>query len=1536
MLSFLLAAALLSQTGSVGIRRYPGGGRPVMLGAARVDITPSTPIRLAGYAARKSETAKIAQRLFAKALVIGGDDAGSKPVVLVTVDSCGVPKPVVDEVARRLTRAIGLPRDRLVVSSSHTHSAPALRGYAPMLFDGPLPAKQKQHVDDYTDGLIEKLVEVVETAMRGRRLGRLAWAQGQVRFAANRRGIKNGKWTGFTVQAGAPVDHDLPVLRATDADGRLVAVVANYACHCTTAGLDDGVCGDWAGYGQQYVEERHPGAVAMITIGCGGDANPQPRGTLAAARANGRWLADEVERLLDGNAMPLDPSITTKLRWIELPFAKPPDRAHWLALAGRKDSFGYHARTNLARLEHGPLPTHLDYPVATWSFGDDLLFVFLGGEVVVDYALELQRRFDSRRLWITSYSNDVPCYIPSRRILAEGGYEADSSMVYYDRPTRFADAVETILLDAVEDTAPASFLSNNRRADTPSPRSPEQSLAAMTLPRGFKVDLVASEPLIVDPVAFDWGPDGRLWVVEMRDYPSGIDGKGKPGGRVKVLVDDDGDGDYDSATVFADGLPYPTGIKVWKNGVLIAAAPDILYAEDSDGDGRADIQRKLYTGFGEGNQQHRVNGLRPRLDNWLQVANGDSGGRIRSLTTGDSADVRGRDLRIEVDTGRLDPQSGQTQYGTARDDWGNWFGGNNSIAIWHYVLSDHYLRRNPHVRAPSPRNVLAGTIAVFPTSRTLERFNDPGMRNRVTSACSPMLYRDEGLGPEVSWFVCEPVHNLVLRQALVPKGVTFESSRLAREREFLTSSDNWFRPAMVRTGPDGAIWIADMYRFVIEHPRWIPPRWQKILDIRAGDDRGRIYRVRPPAIGRHPLPRLDRLTTRELVAVLESSNGWLRDMAQEMLVWRNDRAAVAPLQALARSSLHPLARLHALYTLAGLDALTPEQGITALHDPHPGVRRHAIVLSERFVDSAPLLDALVALTADDDPHVRMQLAYTLGQWKGPAAGTALAQLAARDGKDPYMRAAIMSSAVPHCDRMLLVLLGDGATADNPMIGGLLATAAASRDPVLLRRVAAAVTRSDRSRQWRLEAASQILDAVQGPAADLMGAFTDVFASARAAIAANDVAITERVAAASLLGREASRADADLRRLTSLLRPATPISLQLAAITAIARIGPDDGPALLLAGWSGHSPRVRHAILDALTQRASWASRLLDTIARKPELARSIDPARRAGLMTHASPAVATRAKQLWRDATTSSREAVVERYLATTKKIVSVDSAKGRAVFAKNCAVCHRLLGIGNAIGPDIATLTDRSPRALLVAVLDPNRAVESKYLNYIAELKDGRTLAGVIGDETGTSVTLHGIDGTATTILRRDLKKLTGTGRSLMPEGLDAAIDPHRMADLIHYLRTLGPKPKSFPNNHPELILPDDSDVLTLPAAKAAIFGPRIVFEQRYRNLGYWQNADDRGVWTIETFEPGRYRVELDFACAKGDAGNAFQVVVGSSRLTGRVASTGTWDVYKRTTVGEIQLHGDVEDVVIRSVGALRGALIDLRTVRLIPVTGK
>ncbi|MGI8982307.1 MAG: PVC-type heme-binding CxxCH protein [Pirellulaceae bacterium] len=1085
----------------------------------------------------------------------------------------------------------------------------------------------------------------------------------------------------------------------------------------------------------------------------------------------------------------------------------------------------------------------------------------------------------------------------------------------------------------------------------------------------MKIELVASEPLVVDPVAFDWGPDGRLWVVEMRDYPNGInwnkegDPVGKPGGRVKVLTDTDGNGTYDDAKIFLDEVPFPTGVKVWRKGILLTAAPDILYAEDTDGDDKADIRKILYHGFGEGNQQHRVNGLRWGLDNWLHVGNGDSGGQIKSELTGEQVNVGGRDLRIRPDEGKLETTSGNTQFGRERNDWGDWFGNNNSNPIFHYVLDDHYLRRNPHSAPPAvTRHIQAapGVAPVFPKSRTLARFNDLHTANRFTSACSTTIYRDHLLGPDFAgnFFVCEPVHNLVHREPITADGVSFRAERASdeKESEFLASSDNWFRPSMVRTGPDGTIWISDMYRFVIEHPKWIPPETQKKLDLRAGGDKGRIYRVHPADAKPRKVRWLDKMKTEELVGQLESPNGIIRDLAHQLILWNADKKAVEPLQQLVQQSLIPQARLHALCTLDGLGELKEETLLTALGDEQAAIRRHAIRLSEPLLGrSAKISDAVLKHAQESDPTIRLQMAYSLGEWNEPTAAQALAKIALANQNEPYITAAALSSInKTNAEEVLAIVLGGnkGQSPPERLVEKLLSIATAMEDEdekVIERAVKKIVTPTDgKFAPWQYSALASVKDVLDRKRVRLdktldtesMNNMRRMFDHAQVFVYMHTgqsilkpppgESLSDGLTMFRLLGRGFDT-EGDLKTLPMLLKPQIPAEVQTAAIQALVRMRMVEAAKALLSDWESHTPAVRVQVLDSLLAQETWTMVLLDAIEKGTVPASQIDARRRQQLLLNASAKVRTRAEKALAGAVDANRAKLIEQYKPALTAVG--DKEKGKAVFAKRCANCHRLENVGHLVGSDLTAMASRALDVYLIAILDPNRAVEDRYLDYTALTSDGKTTSGILISETGNSITLAQPEGKQVQILRSELEQLKSTGKSLMPEGVEKDITVEEMGHLLTYLRGSGPSPKQFPGNKPEVVRPFVDGSIRLLALNARIYGPTIVFEEQYRNLGYWSSQEDHAAWSLEVEKPGDYRVQLDCACADGAAGDSFGISIAGQKLGGKVPGTGTWDTYKGLTAGTVKLAQGPAELLIRSDGPIKSALMDLRGIRLVPI---
>ncbi len=574
---------------------------------------------------------------------------------------------------------------------------------------------------------------------------------------------------------------------------------------------------------------------------------------------------------------------------------------------------------------------------------------------------------------------------------------------------------------------------------------------------------------------------------------------------------------------------------------------------------------------------------------------------ITPVKTGQSVEMGWRDLRFKPDQGLLDPQTGQSQFGRNRDDWGNWFGCNADNFAWFSATADHYIRRNPHVAPPPGRVHVTPDRIVYPVGRVISHCDlnhrpnvTWGQPGRLTSAAGVTIYRDELFGPHFTGnlFGNDSVFDVVYRKILTPAGTVFRGDRSADEQqsEFLATHDIWSRFSTQETGPDGALWVLDLYRFVIEHPEWINDELEKTLDLRAGHDKGRIYRIYPVDRKPRPIPRLDGLDTAGLIAALDSSNGWQRDMAHQMLLWRADRAAIEPLAEMAVGCKRALARLHALWVLDGLGATRPETVIRALADEHPGVRRHAVRLSEPLLASHPALgEALLKLEDDADPQIQMQLAYTLGEWDDPRAGSLPGRMAVRHSGDRFLTAAVMSSATDHLGAMIAELLSDrtNLAARASLIGNLSSMAVATKDQRAIAGILGAVTTNPKAgySRWQFDLMAQLLDeldrqdttltrfcAAAGPALGRsLQQVPKLFGAARSLATDEGAALVDRTASFRILARGLAQEE-DLQLLVELLVPQTPVEVQLAVVESMGHLRRAGVPQRLLSGWSGQVPQ----------------------------------------------------------------------------------------------------------------------------------------------------------------------------------------------------------------------------------------------------------------------------------------------------------------------------------------------------------------------------
>jgi putative membrane-bound dehydrogenase-like protein len=951
------------------------------------------------------------------------------------------------------------------------------------------------------------------------------------------------------------------------------------------------------------------------------------------------------------------------------------------------------------------------------------------------------------------------------------------------------------------------------------------------LPPGFRIELVACEPNVVDPVAIAFDENGRMYVAEMPGYPNGGLGKGDiHSGKIKLLEDRDGDGFYEHCTTFAEDLRFPTSVMPWRGGILASVAPDILFLADTDGDGKADRRRTLYTGFGLENIQQLINSLQWGLDNWVYGCAGLNGGAVRSAEKPDlpAVTLLNRGVRFHPEKpGSLEPTSGGGQFGLAADPWQNWLTVTNSQHLRHFVLPDHYLRRNPALAVPSvtldipDHGAACKVFRISPfeawrVERTRRRQQGPDASRfpstelvpggYITSACSPVVYTAD-LFPESfhnNTFVCDPANNLIHRDVLVPHGATFIAKRGDADREFLASTDTWFRPVNLTIGPDGALYVVDFYREVIETPLSLPDDIKQGLNLESRG-RGRIWRILPEKAKRSPKPSLGKASLNELVQNLAHPNSWWRLTAQRLLVERQDCSVVLALAKLAHDSKSELGRAHALWTLDGLGALLDQLVLQALGDSSPGVREQALRLAEkRLARSEEVRQAVVRLANDSSPRVRFQAALILGETDSQSATLALGQIALRDLTDPWTRLAVLSSVRGRA-HILLDLLATrpefskqatadqlqflmqiarllGAEADHPKLAAALKLLRPKANEPVDWQIAV-LTGLAQGMQARQESLSGLFNKPPDDLKDLLDEIKPIFTSSATLATDEKLPVGVRLSTIRLL---AFGPWSDVAKsLQDLLKPQNPSEIQLAAVQALANQDHPKVPEILLTSWDGYSPKIRREVLEALLARPERVFELLNAIERKKVLAGQLEPSRLDQLRKYPNAKIRQRVENLLAGQSSPDRQKVLQDYRPGLD--LKPDAARGKLVFKKVCSTCHRLENEGNEVGPDLlSALRNKTPETLLTDILDPSREVDPRYLNYQIITKSGRVFTGMIASETASSLTLRRAEKAEDTILRQQIDEIQATGKSVMPDGLEMQMSKQDLADVIGYLMSV------------------------------------------------------------------------------------------------------------------------------------------------------
>jgi putative membrane-bound dehydrogenase-like protein len=927
-----------------------------------------------------------------------------------------------------------------------------------------------------------------------------------------------------------------------------------------------------------------------------------------------------------------------------------------------------------------------------------------------------------------------------------------------------------------------------------------QALESFRLPDGLTIEVVASEPQIVDPVSARFDELGRLWVVEMRDYPHGPEPGQKPRSRIKVLTDRNRDGRFETVQVFADELLFVTGLQPWRAGVIVTMAGEIAYLRDTTGDGRADRRVSWYRGFAEENSQLRANHPRLGLDNQIYVANGLRGGKVVNPRAPNSPviSLNGKDFRFDPRDSSYEAVTGAGQFGTTFDDYGNRFTCTNRNPLIQIVLEERYARGNPHY---APRAVVhdvaaAGSASrIYPVSRAWTTSSLHA--NQFTAACGVGIYGGDAL-PSAYYgnaFTCDPTANLVHREVLRASGVTFESRPARDGVEFLTSPDEWFRPVNLSHGPDGALYVVDMYRAVIEHPQFMPEELKRRPDLMLGSDRGRIYRVTSDGTRSHR-QQLDRSSSDRLIGYLAHPNVWHRETASRLLLERADPSANPSLRRLARSAASGSTRLRALWALDGQRALGEPDLLEALRDADPRVREQALVLAEHQAGESPRLrEQMVSLARDSDPRVRFQLALSLGPAADAISVTALATIARTSTLDSWLRIAVAVAAADQPVELLDALLSDSKNHRRieelqELIADLSAIAVRHGTPEASRALEvvmeSANTETGSVRQATLLALSRALarkrsSLEQLPSLKLPTVGVAVrAATARAARTAGnpDEPPLLRAEAVELLSY-----DSAFEELLSELALAEPVQrVRIAAIAAISR-RPDLATwRQLMRSYSGESPAVRRSIASVSVSRDRLTRVLLEAIEDRKINVSELDRSVVNRLLKHRDPSLRARVETLVADVVSEDRETALEKY----RQILAwqADPWRGKQLFATHCASCHRVGGIGVNVAPDISDSRTKRPEQLLTDIVQPNRAVDGNYVSYSVLTADGLSYTGVIVSQSANSIKLRQPEGKEMMLLRSEIEELRSLGVSLMPDGLERNIGLQEMADLIAFVK--------------------------------------------------------------------------------------------------------------------------------------------------------